>query len=167
MKIKLDENLGKGALVILREAGYEAERPNETIKVLQEKETKVIEWQDKMFIAKTYAKIKQYDQAWRLFHEVILMKPKFRDSCYAVYIEMAKISEAEGKYKNALFDYLLAYRRNIRLEVAKPSKNLVQNISKCLKKLGLKNINFDDIFKIVRENSDINYLKEWFAKLFK
>lgn len=147
--------------------GVEVESNAEAVlDILQEKEKTADEWWAKRNLASEYVKIKQYDQAWRLFNEAILLRAKEGMPCDTIYPHMAKMLEKENRYKEALFQYLLAYRELLRAGGSEPPKYVSQGIDRCLTKSKIKNVNHIDLYELVKKEMDPSKIQASLGKFF-
>lgn len=138
----------------------------EVLNILQEKEKTANEWWAKRDLANEYVKIKQYDQAWRLFNEAILLRAKEGMPCDTIYPSRAKMLEKENRYKDALFQYLLAYRELLRVGGSEPPKYVSQGIDRCLTKSGIKNLSHIDLYELVKKEMDPSKIQALLGKFF-
>lgn len=150
-----------------KKLGIEVESTEEEVlNILQEKEKTTNEWWAKRDLANEYVKIKQHDRAWKLFNEAILLRTKEGMPCDTIYPHMAKMLEKGNRYKDALFQYLLAYREVLRRGENEPPKYVSQGIDRSLKKLELKNLNHADLYSLVKKEKDLNKVRASLNKLF-
>lgn len=138
----------------------------EVLNILQEKEKTANEWWAKRDLANEYVKIKQYANAWRLFNEAILLRAKEGMPCDTIYPHMAKMLEKENRYKDALFQYLLAYRELLRAGGSEPPKYVSQGIDRCLTKSGIKNLSHIDLYHLVKKEMDPSKIQASLGKFF-
>jgi tetratricopeptide (TPR) repeat protein len=141
-------------------------KEEEALNILKDKEKSASQWWEKRDLANEYVKIEQYDRAWRLFNEAILLRAKKGMPCDTIYPYMAKMMEKKNRYKDALVQYLLAYRELLRVGGEKPPKYISQGIDRCLKKLGFKNLSHADLYKLVREEKELSKIRASLDKLF-
>jgi tetratricopeptide (TPR) repeat protein len=150
-----------------RKLGVKVEsHKKDALNILQDKEKAANEWWAKRDLANEYVKIKQYDHAWRLFNEAILLSVKEGMPCDTIYPHMAKMLEKENRYKDALFHYLLAYRELLQGGRNEPPKYVSQSIDRCLKKLGLKNLSHKNLYEFVKKEMDPSRIRASIDELF-
>lgn len=150
-----------------KKLGVEVESSVEAVlDILQEKEKTANEWWAKRDLANEYVKIKQYDQAWRLFNEAILLRAKEGMPCDTIYPHMAKMLEKQNRYKEALFQYLLAYRELLKAGGKEPPRYVFQGIDRCLRKSGVKNLSPIDLYELVKKETDPRQIQTSLDKFF-
>ena len=137
----------------------------EILNVLQEKEKTANEWWTKRDLANEYVKIKQFEHAWRLFNEAILLRTKEGMPCDTIYPNMAKMLEKEERYKDALFQYLLAYRELLGASGNEPPGYVSKGIDRCLIKSGISNISHIDLYELLKREKDLSKIQELLVKL--
>jgi hypothetical protein len=121
-----------------------------TIRALEEKERNASEWWAKRELADEYTRLGLFDKAWRFFNEAIVLRAKNGGPCDSIYPRMARMLEKEGKYREAIFHYLLARNEILRLSHSLPiTKSIAQGIDRCLKKLGLQGWDHKRLFQEV------------------
>ena len=144
-----------------KKLGVEFELNEEEISsFLMEKEKIATEWWSRRDLANEYVRIGQYDHAWRLFNEAIVLRSKQGMPCDTIYPHMAKMLEKEDRHKEALFNYLLAYRELRRFSLDEPPRYLTQGINRCLGKLGSKHISHIDLYDLVDKTTDPRKIQE-------
>jgi hypothetical protein len=67
---------------------------------------------------------------------------------------MARMLEKEKRYKDALFQYLLAYRELLGAGGSEPPRYVSKGIDRCLIKSGIKNISHIDLYELVKREKD-------------
>ena len=138
----------------------------QSVNILQEKEKSANDWWSKRNLANEYAKIKQFDKAWSLYNQALLLAAKEGISGEGIYHYMAKMLEKEKKYKNALFHYLLTYMELSKHNI-EPPKYVAQGIDRCLKKLDVKNITRADLYVLVKRNRNALKIRDTLEKMLK
>ena len=137
--------------MLSKKLGVKVELTEEEIfDFLQKKEETENKWWEKRDLANEFVKIKQYDRAWGLFNEALLLRKKEGSTCETIYPHMAKMLEKENRYKEALLHYLITYREltiNVRNE---PPQYVSKGIDRCLKKLGHQSLNHSKLYSLVR-----------------
>ncbi len=136
------------------------------INILQEKEKSANNWWSKRNLANEYVKIKQFDKAWSLYNESLLLAAKEGISGEGIYRYMAKMLEKEKKYKNALFYYLITYMELLKYDI-EPPKYITQGIDRCLKKLDIKNITRADLYDLVKRTRNTLKIRDALETMLK
>lgn len=127
----------------------------EVLAILEKEEKNSMEWWQKRDLANEYVKIKQYDKAWSLFNEAVLLRVKSDMPCDTIYSHMARMLIREKKYKNALLQYALYFREWLTFsEDTNFPKHVINEINKCFKNLGIEKINYIDFFNLVKKTRD-------------
>jgi tetratricopeptide (TPR) repeat protein len=126
----------------------------EVLKVLRDREERATEWWAKRDLGIECTKLKQYDRAWGLFNEAIMLRHKQGMPCDTIYPHMAQMREKENRPKDAMLLYLLAYRELQAFAGGDLPKYVSQGIDRCLKKLGLESVSHVDLCKSVTKNTD-------------
>ena len=78
---------------------------------------------------------------------------------------MAKMLEKEGKFRQALYFYLLAFREGSRMRNYEPPKYLGERIDRCAKKLGIASFSHHDAYRLVSEGRSPKEIEETLARL--
>ena len=127
----------------------------EVLAILEKEEKNSKEWWQKRDLANEYVKIKQYDKAWGLFNEAVLLRAKSGMPCDTIYAHMARMLIREKKYKNALLQYALYFREWLTFsEDTNFPKYVINEINKCFGNLGIEKINYIDFFNLVKKTRD-------------
>lgn len=131
------------------------------ISFLQEREKTATQWWGKRDLANEYVKIREYDKAWTLFNEAILLRVKDGMPCETIYSHMANMLIREKNYKNALLQY--AFYFSEWLSFSKKTdfpKYVIYGINKCLYEIGKTNFTYLDFYNEVKKVSDKNELSK-------
>jgi len=128
--------------------------------VLMKREKAATEWWSRRDLANEYVRIGQYDHAWRLFNEAIVLRSEQGMPCDTIYPHMAKMLEKEDRHKEGLFYYLLAYRELRSSSMAEPPKYLAQGIDRCLRKLRAQHINHASLYDLVDKSTNSRHMQE-------
>lgn len=124
------------------------------LRILAEKQREAKEWWAKRDLANEYAKIGFRDEAWALFNEAIILRAQSGGPGDTIYPRMARMLEKEGKYRNALFHYVLGSNELRRFGTGEVPKYVAEGISRCLRKLGLAAIGHERLLELTRDKSN-------------
>jgi len=146
----VEKKLGKLAQRLGRKPVLDAESK---LRALAEKQRDAKEWWAKRDLANEFARVGLRDKAWALFNEAIILRVQTGGPCDTIYPHMARMLEKEGKFRDALFHYLLTDTELRRFGIGEVSKYVVEGILKCLRQLGL-GADYGKLLELAREKSD-------------
>ena len=135
------------------------------IEALQENAEAAREWWSKRAVARQYADLGEHDKAWRFYNEAIVLRSNEGMPCDTIYPDMAKMLEKEGKFRQALYFYLLAFREGSRMRNYEPPKYLGERIDRCAKNLGIASFSHHDAYRLVSEGRSPKEIEETLARL--
>ncbi len=143
-----------------KELGAEVEsNEKEVLKTQQNNEKLANEWWAKRDLGNEFVKMKQYDRAWKLFNEALVLRSKEGMPCDTIYPDMAKMREKGKGYKDALLLYLLAFKEGLRMDEREPARYVSQGIDRCVKKLGIKNVTHSQLYELVKERPKLDAMR--------
>lgn len=142
------------------------------LNALKEKEESATEIWEKLRLADECSKNEFFDKAWSLYNETLLLEAKEGRPLDNIYRRMARSLEREKKFEEAILHYLLEYRE--LLEYRKkfnvpelPAEYIINDIEKCLNKLGISNVNPNDIVNLTKEEKSINIVRDRLEQMLK